>query len=126
MLSIMPRFRSNETANPADLRVSTAPLRQVLAKQTKAALVDLIVEIAQENVRILRQLELRFEPKTSPDELVAATRLAITDATDFDEREINRNFRYDYQAYSTVKHNFVRLIDLGHLHDAMNLSLNLM
>ncbi len=59
-------------------------------------------------------------------ELVAATRQAIADATDFDEREINYNFDYDYEAYSAVKRNFGRLIDLGLLHAAMELSLELM
>ncbi len=38
---------------------------------------------------------------TAPDDLIAATHQAIADATDFDEREINRNFDYDDQAYST-------------------------
>ena len=58
--------------------------------------------------------------------MVAATRQAIVDATDFDEREINYNFDYDYQAYDTVKSNFGRLIKLGHLREAMELSLELM
>jgi len=59
-------------------------------------------------------------------ELAAATRHAIADATDFDERDINRNFSYDYEAYGEVKRNLSRLIDLGELHLAMELSLELM
>jgi hypothetical protein len=39
---------------------------------------------------------------TTPDELVAATRQAIADATAFDARDINRNFDYDYEAYGEV------------------------
>ena len=74
----------------------------------------------------MRRLESRFEVEPPPEELVAATRQAIADATDFDEREINYNFDYDYEAYSAVKRDFGRLIDLGHLRDAMELSLELM
>jgi hypothetical protein len=55
-----------------------------------------------------------------------STGVEISDATDFDERDINHNFSYDYEAYSAVKRNFGRLIDLGHLRSAMELSLELM
>ena len=51
---------------------------------------------------------------------------AIADATDFDERDINRNFAYDHAAYGEVKRNLSRLIDLGQLRLAMELSLELM
>ena len=61
-----------------------------------------------------------------PKELVAETRQAIDDATEIDEREINYNFDYDYQAYTTVKRNFERLVKLGHLRETMKLSLELM
>jgi hypothetical protein len=37
----------------------------------------------------------RFDVATTPDELVAATRQAIANATAFDARDINRNFDYD-------------------------------
>lgn len=60
------------------------------------------------------------------DELVAATRQAIADATDFEARDSNRNFDYDYEAYSEVKRNLARLIDSGELHQAMQLALELM
>jgi hypothetical protein len=33
------------------------------------------------------------------------------------------NFNFDYQAHSTVKRNFDRLIKLGHLNAAMELAL---
>jgi hypothetical protein len=62
----------------------------------------------------------------APDELVAATRQAIADATDFDARDSNRNFDYDYEAYSEVKRNLACLIDSGELHQAMQLALELM
>lgn len=61
-----------------------------------------------------------------PEELFAATRQAIVDAADFDEREINDNFDYDYVTHSIVKRNFSRLIELGHMREAMELSLGLM
>ena len=65
-------------------------------------------------------------PKQAAKELVIATRHAIADATDFDERDINRNFSYDYEAYSEVKRNLSRLIDLGQWRPTMELSLELM
>lgn len=89
-------------------------------------MIGVIVEIACADRGIMRQLETQFGVETPPKELVAVTRQAIVDATDFDEREINYNFDYDYQAYSTVKRNFGRLIELGHLREAMELSLELM
>ena len=57
---------------------------------------------------------------------MAATRQAIADATDFDERDINRNFDYDYEAYREVKRNLNRLIASGQLRPAMQLSMELM
>ncbi|MCL4855208.1 MAG: hypothetical protein KJZ78_27915, partial [Bryobacteraceae bacterium] len=57
---------------------------------------------------------------------MAATRQAIADATDFDERQINYNFDYDYEAYEAVKRNFGKLIDQGHLKAVMELSQELM
>ena len=98
----------------------------MLARRTKAELVEVLVELAQADRGILRQLTARFEVATTADELVTATRLAIADATDFDERQINRNFDYDDDAYGEVKRNLGRLIDSGQLRLAMELSLELM
>ena len=84
------------------------------------------MEFARDDRGILRQLESRFRLEVPAKELVAATRQAIADSTDFDEREINYNFSYDYGAYNAVKRNFGRLIDLGHLRTVMELSLELM
>ena len=106
--------------------MSTDWLKKSLSKRTKAELVDVLLEFAQDDRGILRDLESRFRLEVPPKELVAATRQAIVDATDFDERDMNRNFDYDYGAYDAVKRNFVRLIDLGHLHTVMDLSLELM
>ena len=101
-------------------------LRKALAKRTKDELLDALVELAEEDRGIFRRLAARFELEASAPELAAATRQAIADATDFDERDINRNFSYDYEAYGEVKRNLSRLIDLGELHLAMELSLELM
>jgi len=84
------------------------------------------VDFATADRGILRRLDARFELQAPPDELVATTRQAIADATYFDQRDINRNFRYDHAAYSAVKRNLGRLIELGHLRLAMDLSLELM
>src|SRR5512144_2805712 len=82
-------------------------------------------ELAEADRGVLRQLTARFDVATDPGELVAATRQAIADATDFDERDVNRNFAYDYQAYSEVKRNLGRLIGSGQLRLAMPLALEL-
>lgn len=95
-------------------------------KRSKAELVDVLLELARADRAVLRQLTARFEVAAAPDELVAATRQAIADATDFDERDINRNFDYDYEAYEEVKRNLARLIDSGGLYLAMQLALELM
>jgi hypothetical protein len=104
----------------------TAALRQALARRKKAELVEALVELAEADRGILRQLTVRFDVATAPDDLVAVTRQAIADATDFDEREINRNFDYDDEAYSEVKRNLGRLIGSGQLRQAMPLALELM
>ena len=101
-------------------------LRSALAKRPKSELIDVLVELAREDRGILRQLDARFELEAPPQELVAATRQAIGDATDFDERDANRNFAYDYGAYEAVKRNLTRLVKLGQLRLAMELSLELM
>jgi uncharacterized Zn finger protein len=104
----------------------TAELRQALTRRTKAELVDVLLELAEADRGVLRQLTARFDVATAPDELVAATRQAIADATDFDERDINRNFDYDSEAYGEVKRNLGRLIGSGQLRLALPLALELM
>ena len=106
--------------------LSADHLAQALTKRKKAELVDVIVEIARADRTMMRRLEARFAVQAPPDELIAATRQAIADATDFDERDINYSFSYDFEAYKAVEGSFGRLIDLGHLREAMNLSLELM
>jgi|SRR5581483_3627765 len=123
-IAIMPR-RPPKPGKAVPPRQQSA-LRQCLSRRKKAELVDVLVELAEADRGILRRLTARFDVATTLDELVAATRRAIADATDFDERQINRNFDYDDEAYSEVKRNFSRLIDSGQLQQAMELSLELM
>jgi hypothetical protein len=101
-------------------------LASALARRNKAELIDFIVDIARSKRGVMRQLQQRFDVQALPEELVAETQQAIVDATDFDERDINDNFDYDYQAYNTIERNFCRLINMGHLREAMALSLELM
>ena len=108
------------TADPA------SRLRKVLARRTKAELIDVLVECARADRAVLRRLAAHFDLPAPPDELVASTRQAIADATGFDARDINRNFDYDAEAYREVQRNLQRLIELGQLRPAMELSLELM
>lgn len=101
-------------------------LRKALSKRKKDELLDALVDFAEEDRGILRRLEMRFNLEPPGEELVIATRQAIADATDFDERNVNYNFSYDYQAYEEVKRNFTRLVELGHWSSVMELSLELM
>ena len=119
--------RKPKKAVPAVTRTNpVAGLRQALARRKKTELVDLLVELAQADRGILQQLSAQFDVGATTEELVAATRQAIADATDFDEREINYNFDYNDEAYREVKRNLDRLIGMGQLRLAMQLSLELM
>jgi hypothetical protein len=122
----MPQRKPKQAASARKRPESTAELRKALARRTKAELVDVPLELAQADRRVLRHLMARFNVAAAPDERVAATRQAIADATAFDKREINRNFAYDDEAYAEVKRNLTRLIDSGALRLAMQLALELM
>lgn len=101
-------------------------LRKALAKRTKDELIDILVELTGEDRGILHRLAGRIELEAPFQEIAAATRQAIADATAFDKRDINRNFDYDYEAYGEVKRNLSRLVTQGELRLAMELSLELM
>ena len=122
----MPKRKPKKPTPTRKQPESTAELRQALSKRTKAELVETLLELAEADRRVLRQLVARFDVAAAADELVAATRQAIADATAFDARDINRNFAYDSDAYDEVKRNLGRLIDSGQLRLAMQLSLELM
>src|SRR4051794_36581648 len=101
----MPRRKPKKRAVATKREDSARGLRQALAQRAKAELVELLLELAQADDRIRRQLTTRFDVAAAPRELVAATRRAIADATDFDERQLNQNFDYDYEAYEEVQRN---------------------
>jgi uncharacterized Zn finger protein len=122
----MSKNKPKKVAPTSKRPESLAQLRRALSRRKKAELVDTLLELAQADRGVLRQLTARFGVAAAPDELVAATHQAIADATAFDERDINRNFAYDYEAYQEVKRNLGRLIDAGQLRPAMQLALELM
>lgn len=101
-------------------------LRKALAKCSKSDLVAILVKLAQADRGILRRLDEQFELEAPPKELVAATRRAIVEATDFDERDANYNFDYDHEAYAEVKRHLARLVEQKQLRPAMELSLEMM
>ena len=122
----MPKRNPKKVVSVKQQADSAAALRKALARQSKAQLVDLLLEMACKDRAVFRQLTIRFDVAASPDELLAVARQAIVDATDFDERDINRNFAYDYEAYGEIKRNLDRLIQARQLPLAMQLSLELM
>ena len=122
----MSKSKSKKAGPSSKRPESMAPLRRALSRRKKAELVDTLLELAQADRGVQRLLTARFDVAVSPDELVAATHQAITDATYFDRRDINRNFAYDYEAYHEVKRNLGRLIAGGELCLAMALALELM
>lgn len=119
----MSKRRVKKIVGKAD---SMERLRKALAKGTKNELVDILVELARQDRNLFRQLGVQFQMASPAEELATATRQAIADATDFDEREINRNFSYDYAAYDEVQRNLGRLVEIEQLPLAMELCLELM
>jgi len=122
----MSKRRSKKAVKPPKTADPVPRLRKALARRTNGELIDVLVEFAVDDRAVLRRLTARFELKTPPKELLVTTRQAIADATAFDEREINYNFSCDYEAYDRVQKNLRRLIELGQLRPAMDLSLELM
>ena len=122
----MSKRSSKKAVKPLKAADTVQRLRKALARRTKGELIDLLVEFAGDDRAVLRRLVAQVELQTPPKELLVATRQAIADATAFDERDINHNFSYDYAAYGEVQQNLHRLIELGQLRPAMELSLELM
>jgi hypothetical protein len=122
----MPKRKRNCATSVNSPPESNQSLRNALSKRTKAELVEIVLELAKADRKVLRQLTAQFDVALAPDELVAATRQAIIDATAFDKREINHNFAYDYAAYDAVKRNLSILMSTGRSRQAMELSLELM
>src|SRR4051794_9241816 len=119
----MPKSKSIKVAPAQKPSELLTPLRKAMTGRTKAELVDVLLDLAKTDRGILRRLTAEFNVAVAQGELVAATRQAIIDATAFDQRDMNRNFDYDYAAYEEVKRNLSRLIKAGQLQSAMELSL---
>jgi hypothetical protein len=126
MVIMAKRKAKKKVPRRANAKNALARLRKVLAKQTKEVLLDLVMDRASEDRKHLQALEAQFHIEPPPDELCDSTRQAIADATVFDEREMNCNFDYDYQAYRTVQKNLKRLVVQRCFDEAMELSLDLM
>jgi uncharacterized Zn finger protein len=126
MMVMAKRKAKKKVPRRASVTKAADRLRKVLSKQPKAVLLDLVVDFASKDRTCLRKLEAKFHIEAPPEDLVVSTKAAITDATDFDESQMNYNFDYDYQAYSTVQKNLKRLVDLRCFDEAMELSLDLM
>jgi len=122
----MVRRQSKQVVSALKQPEFPAALRQALSRRKKAELVEVLLELAQADRGLLRHLTARFDVAATTDQLVAATRQAIADATHFDKRDINHNFAYDYKAYEEVKRNLGRLIAGGQTRLAMTLALELM
>lgn len=101
-------------------------IAKALTKQPKNKLVDWIMAIAKNDPKLLRRLKQEFSIEVSSHDLVADTRKAIADATDFDQREINYNFDYDSQAYVTTAKNFEKLIKADQWDELLPLTRELM
>ncbi|MEW6252819.1 MAG: hypothetical protein AB1716_19455 [Planctomycetota bacterium] len=122
----MSKRSAKKTLRRAQRGNAEQRLRAALARCSKEELIDILSECARADRAALRRIAAHVELPTSPNELVQLTREAIAEATAFDERDINRNFDYDVEAYREVQHNLQRLIELKQLRPAMELSLELM
>ncbi len=100
--------------------------RTALSKQTKAALIDELVKLIENDRGLARRLAQRFQIESPPETLIQDTRQAIAEATEHDHRQMNYDFDYDYAAYQTVEKNFGKMIKAGLLESAMELALELM
>ena len=101
-------------------------IETALAKLKKAELVTLLVHVANEYPEVRRDLESELKVVKPVDLLLADITSAIFRATDIEDRMVNHNFDYDYQAYKEIKNSFKKLIALGQLDDVKNLALQLM
>ncbi len=122
----MSKRSSKKAAKPPKTADPGQRLRKALAGRTKGELIDVLVELAGDDRAVFRRLAARFELQAPPKELLVMTRQAIADATAFDERDANYNFSHDDEAYREVQQNLNRLIELGQLRPAVDLSLELM
>ena len=125
----MPTKRKKQLRKSPRKRATTDrfPLiERALKKLTKADLVAIVMKLAKDNAQLSRALEAELDVQKPVDLLISDIESAICLATDFDDRQRNYNFDYDYQAYEDVENGFKKLISLGHLEDLKSLSIRLM
>jgi len=84
----MPKRRLKKVPRDAQPSDWKARLEKRLSKCLKAELIATLVELA-EDPSVRRQVTAILKLEPSAEELVAATHIAIVDATDFDDRELN-------------------------------------
>ncbi len=101
-------------------------IEKALKKRTKADLIKLVIEWATNNADFSRALETELKIQQPADVVIADIDAAIYRATDFDDRDLNHNFDYDYDAYEDVKRGLEKLIKLGQIEEAQTLALLLM
>ena len=101
-------------------------IEKALRTRTKLELMETILMIAKDHAVVARELERQLDVEKPLDLLVVDVSSAIDRATDFDDRMINHNFDFDWQAYEDVKNGLSQLIKLGHLEHAKSLALKLM
>jgi len=118
-----PKKRLKKATKAKQVKID---LQKVLSKQTKATLIDTLIDIIEEDRTIERRLKLEFDVQQSSGSLIEQTRGAIADATGYDFHQMNTNFLYDYDAYQTVQKNFAKLVKDGQLDSAMELAVELM
>jgi hypothetical protein len=119
----IPKKKSKRILRPTRPQIDW---HDILSKQTKTALVDELVELIEGDDRFARRLVQRFHVGLPSETLIEDTLQAIADATDYDPRQMNRNFDYDYEAYESVQKNLGKLIEAEHLEPAMEMALELM
>jgi hypothetical protein len=96
-------------------------LETALKRLPKPELVKRLMDLAGESPELRQQLESNLDVELSTDHLIEEARRAIDKATYVPEREINRNFAYDYAAYRRVAWCLTQLACRGELHAAMEL-----
>ena len=67
----MAKRRLKKVPKASDLKDAAERLRTALTKRAKGELVDVLVEFAREDPKLLRRLDARFELEAPPKELVA-------------------------------------------------------
>lgn len=99
-----------------------ALIAKTLRSQRKDSLVQVLIKLCDENIhaRWLTEAELGM---TKPVELALHDlREAIQLATHVDEKQINHNFSFDWDAYAEVKRLMEMLVSLSALTEAMEIA----